>query len=333
MAVTPLQLANAYAAFANGGTLWKPHIGARRSRPDTAAVAEDVRAAGRSARSPFDAERARQDARRLRRCHRRRSRHCVRMRSAASRSTRSPSPARPAPRRSVRRKRAGVTRRSSPRTSRPTRRTTSSSRSSKKAGSGAQTAAPIVRRVIESMNGIAAAEPVHDARRRTRLMATLTAGPLAVSRRRSAVEASPLRHLDLVLLVVPFLHQRARPADDLLVDPRPARPGRYRLDVLRRSARRWRSASVSIAMVVMIAIDYRRLRDLWALVYLAMLPLLAACWWSARPARARRRGSTSARMQFQPSEIAKVAVIIAVAGYCHQHRGDLDAWRLAVARR
>ena len=26
MAVTPLQLANAYAAFANGGTLWKPHV-------------------------------------------------------------------------------------------------------------------------------------------------------------------------------------------------------------------------------------------------------------------------------------------------------------------
>jgi rod shape determining protein RodA len=36
-------------------------------------------------------------------------------------------------------------------------------------------------------------------------------------------------------------------------------------------------------------------------------------------------------MQFQPSEIAKVAIIVAIAGYCHQHRGDLDAWRLAVA--
>ena len=30
IAVTPLQLANAYAVFANGGTLWKPHIEHRR---------------------------------------------------------------------------------------------------------------------------------------------------------------------------------------------------------------------------------------------------------------------------------------------------------------
>ena len=66
-------------------------------------------------------------------------------------------------------------------------------------------------------------------------MATLTAGPLGVSRRRSAVEASPLRHIDVVLLVVTVLAQRARPVDDLFLDPRPPRPGRYRLDVLRRA--------------------------------------------------------------------------------------------------
>jgi penicillin-binding protein 2 len=35
VAVTPLQLANAYAAFANGGTLWKPHIEASVSAPDS----------------------------------------------------------------------------------------------------------------------------------------------------------------------------------------------------------------------------------------------------------------------------------------------------------
>ena len=33
--VTPLQLARAYAAFANGGTLYKPHVAWRILRPDT----------------------------------------------------------------------------------------------------------------------------------------------------------------------------------------------------------------------------------------------------------------------------------------------------------
>jgi penicillin-binding protein 2 len=35
MAVTPLQLANGYAAFANGGTLWKPHIAKAVNAPST----------------------------------------------------------------------------------------------------------------------------------------------------------------------------------------------------------------------------------------------------------------------------------------------------------
>jgi penicillin-binding protein 2 len=46
MATTPLQLANAYAAFANGGTLWKPHIGAAVTAPsnDPAVPPAPVRA-------------------------------------------------------------------------------------------------------------------------------------------------------------------------------------------------------------------------------------------------------------------------------------------------
>ena len=41
MVVTPLQLANAYAAFANGGTLFTPRIGARALKQD-GAVVEDI---------------------------------------------------------------------------------------------------------------------------------------------------------------------------------------------------------------------------------------------------------------------------------------------------
>ena len=30
----------------------------------------------------------------------------------------------------------------------------------------------------------------------------------------------------------------------------------------------------------------------------------------------------------QPSELAKFGIIVALAGYCNQYRGELDAWRL-----
>ena len=32
----------------------------------------------------------------------------------------------------------------------------------------------------------------------------------------------------------------------------------------------------------------------------------------------------------QPSELAKFGIIVALAGYCNQYRGELDAWRLTV---
>ena len=67
-------------------------------------------------------------------------------------------------------------------------------------GMGAQTAAPIVRRVIESMNGLA--EPRSRCTRSQRGVTdgALSAGPLTVSRRRSAGTPARSRHLDLVLL-------------------------------------------------------------------------------------------------------------------------------------
>ena len=49
-------------------------------------------------------------------------------------------------------------------------------------------------------------------------MATITGG-FSATRRRSASEASPLQHIDVLLLALPFVDQRARPADDLFVDP------------------------------------------------------------------------------------------------------------------
>jgi rod shape determining protein RodA len=78
-------------------------------------------------------------------------------------------------------------------------------------------------------------------------------------------------------------------------------------------------------------VDYRKLKELWPLLYGATLPLLLA----VRVVGHDRGGTTAwfdvGPLQFQPSELAKLTLIVALAGYCQQHKGELDAWRLAVA--
>ena len=77
-------------------------------------------------------------------------------------------------------------------------------------------------------------------------------------------------------------------------------------------------------MAVVLAIDYRRIRDLWPLVYLAMLPLLVGVLVLGRNHKGAQAWFQVGPFQFQPSEITKVVVVVAIAGYCHQHRDDLD---------
>ena len=87
-----------------------------------------------------------------------------------------------------------------------------------------------------------------------------------------------------------------------------------------------------IAMVLCIAVDYRQPpRPVGCSCYLAVLPLLVGVLVVGASRKGAQAWFNVGPLQFQPSEVAKLAVIIAVAGYCHQHRGDLDAWRLAVA--
>jgi rod shape determining protein RodA len=86
-----------------------------------------------------------------------------------------------------------------------------------------------------------------------------------------------------------------------------------------------------VAMAVVMSVDYRRLGDWWPGVYLAILPLLVGVLVVGRNHRGAQAWFQVGPLQFQPSELAKVALIVAIAGYCHQHRGELDAWRLAVA--
>jgi rod shape determining protein RodA len=86
-----------------------------------------------------------------------------------------------------------------------------------------------------------------------------------------------------------------------------------------------------VGMLVLMTVDYRRLRDLYPVVYLALFPLLVGVLVLGASKRGAQAWFQVGPIQFQPSELAKIGVVVAIAGYCHQHRGDLDAWRLAVA--
>ena len=161
-------------------------------------------------------------------------------------------------------------------------------------------------------------------------MAALSAGPLTVSRRRSAGEVSALRHLDLVLLTLPFVISGLGLL--MIYSSTRSRLERQGVDPTYFVQRQALAIGLGvIAMVLCIVVDYRRLRDLWLLCYLAVLPLLVGVLVVGASRKGAQAWFNVGPLQFQPSEVAKLAVIIAVAGYCHQHRGDLDAWRLAVA--
>lgn len=160
-------------------------------------------------------------------------------------------------------------------------------------------------------------------------MATIAAAPGASTKRRHN-EASALRHVDLVLVMLPF----AISALGLLMiySSTRGRLGRAGVSELYYVQRQGLAIVIGVvAMAVAMAIDYRKLRDLWALVYVAILPLLLGVLALGASRKGAQAWFDIGPMQFQPSEVAKIAVIVAVAGYCHQHRGDLDAWRLATA--
>jgi rod shape determining protein RodA len=84
------------------------------------------------------------------------------------------------------------------------------------------------------------------------------------------------------------------------------------------------------AMVVVLAIDYRRLRDHAFFAYVATVVLLFAV---LAPLGSSIKGHQAwfqlpGGFTLQPSEFAKFGLIVALAGYANHYRGELDAWRL-----
>jgi rod shape determining protein RodA len=143
-------------------------------------------------------------------------------------------------------------------------------------------------------------------------------------------ESSPWRHIDPVLLALPF-----------------ALSGLGLLMIYSSSRTRLKSQGLSqlyyverqgfaillgiVAMGIVLAVDYRRLRDLWLPIYIGALAVLMSVLFVGERVKGAQAWFQVGPLQFQPSEITKVVVVAAVAGYCHHHRNDLDTNRLAVA--
>jgi len=85
-----------------------------------------------------------------------------------------------------------------------------------------------------------------------------------------------------------------------------------------------------VAMFGVISIDYRRLRDHSMLAYVVTVALLLAV---LAPLGSNIKGHQAwfqlpGGFTLQPSEFAKFGIVLALAGYCNQYRGELDAWRI-----
>jgi len=82
-------------------------------------------------------------------------------------------------------------------------------------------------------------------------------------------------------------------------------------------------------MFVMVSVDYRVLRDIAPFIFigtfLLLLLVLSPIGSSTRGAQAWFQFGS---FQLEPSEWAKLALIVCVSAYCATHRGDLDGRRL-----
>jgi len=88
---------------------------------------------------------------------------------------------------------------------------------------------------------------------------------------------------------------------------------------------------VGIAILIL-RTDYRKLRDYSLLAYVVTVVLLL---FVLSPIGSNAKGAQAwfqlpFGLQFQPSELAKFGLIVALAGYVNEHRGDIDPWRLTV---
>jgi rod shape determining protein RodA len=93
--------------------------------------------------------------------------------------------------------------------------------------------------------------------------------------------------------------------------------------------------ALALAVIVgigLLKIDYRKLRDFSLVFYVVTCALL---FFVLTPFGSSAKGAQAwiqlpFGFQLQPSELAKFTLIVALAGYVNEHRGDIDPWRLTV---
>ena len=88
----------------------------------------------------------------------------------------------------------------------------------------------------------------------------------------------------------------------------------------------------AVVFLGLMKLDYRKLRDFSLVAYIVTVALLVLV---LTPVGSNAKGTQAwfqlpFGLQFQPSEIAKFGLIVALAGYVNEHRGDIDPWRLTV---
>ncbi|MCU1456364.1 MAG: rod shape-determining protein RodA, partial [Actinomycetia bacterium] len=155
---------------------------------------------------------------------------------------------------------------------------------------------------------------------------------VVMSERRARRESAPTRHVDVVLMgsVVAVCGLGLA----MIYGASHARLEKQGLDppyfVKRQAVFMVIGAAV---MGVVMAVDYRKIRDFAPVAYGALVFVLAAV---VSPLGTRSKGTQCwfqlpGGFQLQPSEFSKFLLIIGRAGFLYQHRGELDAYRFAIA--
>ena len=153
-------------------------------------------------------------------------------------------------------------------------------------------------------------------------------GSPSALKERSRLDASPMRHFD-VLLVAAVLAISVLGLAMIYSSTHRRIPG----DELYFVKRQAMFIGLGIAaMGGVMAIDYRKLRDMSMLAYFATIAILIAV---LAPVGSNIKGQQAwfqlpGGFTLQPSEFAKFGIIVALAGYLNQYRGEMDAWRLTV---